>query len=874
MFLKVDSKIFQNYPELLLGVIVIKDMDNAKKQTAITQLMSGACAQQKNKFAKDDLEINPTIKVWRETYQNFGADPSKSPCSVEALLKRVIKGDQIPKINTLVDLYNYFSIKNIMPIGGEDLDQLCGDVKLTFSNGETPFRAIGSEKIEYPDEGEVVYRDSGGVTCRRWNYRECDRTKFMPQTKNAIIILEDMGMLGEEKLQEKVHELAQLIQKYCGGEIEEHILNQKTSEIDLGIAGRTGINDAEYQGTVISKKGHKFLPKTKSKKKKKLEGDTLVRIKLEGLIVNACKKAFPEKEVLEAEIEWPKDESHGDYSCNIAMSLSKELKQPPREIAEEVIKKISKPSYIDKIEIAGPGFVNFYLAEGFLQKEVDKILKGKEKYGSLKIGKDRTVVVEFSQPNIAKPLGVHHLMSTIIGQSIYNIYKFLGFDCISVNHIGDWGTQFGKLIYAYKNWGVHEVIEKKPIDELLKLYVRFHDEAENDSSLEDSAREEFKKLEDGDEQNMKLWEWFRKISLEEIQKTYDVLGGIHFDHTQGEAFYNKKMDSILEDGKNKKVFVEGDEGSVVVKFENDKYPPYLVLKSDGATLYSTRDLAAVKYRQDTWSPEKIIYVVDVAQSLHFQQLFETMDLLGTRTSELMHVVFGRMQFSDKKMSTRKGNIILLDEVLGEAEKKAGKIVEEKNSKLSEEEKEKAAHSIGIGSVKYSVLSQNRNTNIVFDWDKILSLEGNSAPYLQYSYARAKSILRKALEPEVETPANTEKAESKTSQVTLFEAIDDVGDAEEVDVHKDSPDAEEKERAVMRDLAKFSEHIALAAADYRPNILANYLHGLAQKFNNFYNNVNVLQSGENKEFRLKLVEATAQVLKNGLGLLGIDVLEKM
>lgn len=872
MFLKIDSKIFQRFPDLALGVVIAKGIDNAKKHTAITQLVNGACAQQKSKFAREELPGNVVIKAWRDAYRGFGADPEKYPCSIEALLKRIVAGKEIPRINTLVDLYNYFSIKNIIPIGGEDIDQLCGDLKLTFANGAEPFRAIDSEKIEHPEEGEAVYRDSGGVTCRRWNYRECDRTKFEAVTKNAVIIMEDLGIIGNEKMKKLVHELAQLVQKYCGGETEEHVLAREKSEVDLGIAGKTGINDAEYQGTVIVKKGHKFLPKSVKREKTKLEGETLLRIKLENLIVEAAKKAYPQKEIYEAEIEYPKDDAHGDYSCNIAMGLAKELGENPKETAAEIIGKIKKPQYLAKIEIAGPGFINFYLDKTWLLKEVEKAAKSGDKYGSLKIGKDRTLVVDFSQPNIAKPLGVHHLLSTIIGQSLCNIYGFLGFTCVGVNHIGDWGTQFGKLIYAYKNWGEHEIIAKDPINELLKLYVKFHNEAEEDPSLEEKAREEFKKLEDGDEQNMKLWEWFRKISLEEVQKTYDFLGGIHFDHTQGEAFYNDKMDAVIEDGKKKKIFVKGDEGSLIVKFENDKYPPYLIQKSDGATLYSTRDLAAIKYRQDTWHPEKILYIVDVAQSLHFQQLFETADLLGTREAALVHVIFGRMQFKDSKMSTRKGNIILLDEVLKEAVKKARKIVDEKSPDLKEAEKEKAARAIGVGAVKYSVLSQNRTTNITFDWDKILSLDGNSAPYLQYSYARGKSILKKALSGTSETPAKEAKKKPEKEQVTLFDAIESVKEPHGEAV--EPKDAEEKELRIMRELPKFPEYVALSAAEYKPNILANYLYALAQKFNTFYNSVPVLQAGDRREERLKLVTAAANVLKNGLSLLGIEVLERM
>ncbi|MFH1284508.1 MAG: arginine--tRNA ligase [Candidatus Peregrinibacteria bacterium] len=554
--------------------------------------------------------------------------------------------------------------------------------------------------------------------------------------------------------------------------------------------------------------------------------------KISHLLRQAVKSAFS-VETEDIKVEYPTEESHGDYSSNIAMHLTKTLSIPPAEIAEKLAKLLKKDKLFKEVSVAGPGFINFFISDEALSAEPET---------TSNIGKNKKIVIDFSQPNIAKPLGVHHLLSTIIGQSLYNIYKFLGYDPVGINHLGDWGTQFGKLTYAYKNWGDKKKIEKNPIDELLKLYVRFHDEAQADPSLEERAREEFKKLEDGDSENTALWKWFCEVSTSEIQKTYDFLGGIHFDHMQGESFYNDKMDEILEKGKASGVFEKGEGGALVVKFENDKYPPYLVQKSDGATLYSTRDLAAINYRGKTFHPEKILYVVDVAQSLHFQQLFETAKRMKLTGAQLVHVVFGRMQFKDKKMSTRKGNIVLLDEVLKASVEKAGKIIEEKNPDLKD--KDKVAHKVGVGAVKYAVLSQNRNTNITFDWDKMLSLEGNSAPYLQYSYARAKSILRKA----ASSDASAQQSDSNSETSTHI-------------------------RSLVRLFPRFQEVVLLAAEEYKPNMLANYLHDLAQKFNSFYNSVPVLSS-KDREYLLKIVETFSEILKAGLNLLGVEVVEEM
>ena len=576
----------------------------------------------------------------------------------------------------------------------------------------------------------------------------------------------------------------------------------------------------------------------------------MLKEEVKKLIDAAIKKCFPGAAVL-AKVEYPATPGHGDYASACALELAKKEGANPREVAEKIVAALKTPDWISKVEIAGPGFINFFIAPKFLTEFVCEIDKAGEKFGSGQDGKGKTIVIDFSQPNIAKPLGIHHLLSTIIGQSLYNLYKFLGYKCVGVNHIGDWGTQFGKLTYAYRKWGDRAAVEKNPIAELLKLYVKFHEEVEKDASLEDRGREEFRKLEKGDEENKKLWEWFCRVSMEEVQKTYDYLGGIHFDHTQGESFYEDKMEEILELGKLKKVFVKGEEGSLIVKFPGDKYPPYLVQKSDGATLYSTRDLAAVNYRTKTWHPEKILYVVDVAQSLHFQQLFETAKILGLSKTQLIHVIFGRMQFKDKKMSTRKGNIVLLDEVLKESVAKALKIVEEKNPDLKN--KESVAHAVGVGAAKYTVLSQNRTTNIVFDWEKMLTLSGNSAPYLQYVYARAKSILRKNSKFKIQNPKH--KPEAQNSKKYILK--------------------EPQELALARLLPKFPEILRHAAGEYKPNMIAGYLFEVASAFNGFYNSVPVLQGAESEQAgRLALVEATTIVLKNGLNLLGIETPEEM
>lgn len=864
MKLIIDQKIFEQNNDLKIGAILIKGMNNSKRVSAVESLLRGVCAQRAKEFADKDIYDHPMIQPWSQAYGKFGINPKKYPPSIAALLKRIKSGKDIPHINLLVDIYNYFSLKYVLPIGGEDLDWLCGDLNLTFTKGGEPFRPIGSIEVEQAQEGEAAYMDNGGITCKYWNYRECERTKFTPKTVNAVLLIEDLSKMHMDQFGMILKEIESTIQKYIGGQTETYILNEENRYLDLGIAGRKHADDSKIP---IQEKVHfmekEHLPQEttegeeEAKKKPvkmiipemelKLKDQGLLKNKVADILFRAVKTAFPKVELEEVKIEYPKEESHGDYASSIALQLSKILNIPPRDLAENLVRNIPENDLIERVEIAGPGFINFFIKNSYYIENIKNVLENPDTYGKSEVGKGRTIIVEYSQPNIAKPLGIHHLLSTIIGQSTYNIFKNLGFNTIGINYIGDWGTQFGKLICAYKKWGNKEDIEKNPIDELLKLYVRFHNEAEQNPKLEDEGRKEFKDFENGDKENRKLWEWFVKESLKEINKTYDLLGGIHFDYVQGESFYEDKMDAILAEGKKKKVFVKGEEGALVIHYEGTDIPTVPIQKKDGATLYITRDFAALKYRIDTWKPEKILYVVDTAQSLHFKQLLAGATKLGWYHGEAEHVPFGRMQFKDAKMSTRKGNIILLDEVLKEAVERAEKIIAEKSPELKD--RKHVAKVIGIGAVKYNVLSQNRATNIVFDWDKMLSLDGNSAPYLQYSYARASSILRKA---------------SAIQEV-------DIGDLRE-----DKAKSEEKIRALIALFPKYGEYLNMAAKEYRPNILSNYLFELAQKFNTFYNSVPVIKVADlsERKYRLDIVRAASAILKSGLMLLGVEVVEEM
>ena len=559
-------------------------------------------------------------------------------------------------------------------------------------------------------------------------------------------------------------------------------------------------------------------------------------------INNIFKQDFSEK----INIENSTKKEFGDFQTNFAMMNSKAIGKNPREIATTLVENFKENDLIEKLEIAGPGFINIHLKNNFLNNEVKKI--DNEKYDFSFLNVDETVIIDYSSPNIAKRMHIGHLRSTIIGDAIKRILDFIGFKTISDNHIGDWGTQFGKLIVAYNKWLDKEAYEADPIGELERIYVLFSDEAKKDPTLEDVARNELRKLQMGDEQNNKLWKEFIEISLKEYNKVYDRLG-VKFDHYFGESFYNDMMPDVLEELKKKNIAKE-DQGALVVFFEEDKLPPALVQKKDGSFLYATSDLATIKFRKNELNVDKAVYVTDERQQNHFKQVFEISEMLGAPYNyEKSHVYFGIMRFGDGMIfSSRSGNIIRLVDLLDEAKKQVKSVIDEKNPNIPEDEKEKIAEIVGTGAIKYFDLSQNRTSDILFTWDKVLSFEGNTGPYLQYTYARIQSILRKLKEENISVENNDI-------------ILDDMFDIE-------------RELAVA--LLRFPQTVVKSYETYRPNIIADYLFDTAKLFNNFYNSKSILKETDKKvmDARILLAQKTASILKQGLNLLGIETVDRM
>ena len=549
------------------------------------------------------------------------------------------------------------------------------------------------------------------------------------------------------------------------------------------------------------------------------------------------------KEELKTYIETPKDTKNGDYSFP-CFRLAKELKKAPQIIANEIKGKINlENTGIEKVEVIG-GFLNFFVDKQVLIKEVLEGVENKE-YKNFKIGEGKNIVIDYSAPNIAKPFHIGHLRSTVIGGALSNIYKFLGYNVTGINHLGDYGTQFGKLIEGYKLWGDEYDIDKDPINELTKIYIRINNLCKEDEKVLEECRNNFKKLEEGDSYCVELWNRFKEVSLKEFQRVYDLLGS-KFESWNGEAFYADKMQEVIDILEKSGKLVESQGAKVVDLSDQGIDTPCIIIKSNGSSTYATRDLAAILYRARTYDFDKAIYVTSYEQILHFKQIFATAKYLGLDekyTNGLIHVPFGMVLLPTGKMSTREGTSIKLEDLLNEAIERAKKIIEDKNPEL--EDKDLIAKKVGVGAVIFNDLSNNRVKDEIFDWDTILNFQGETGPYVQYTYVRTQSILRKAESVPNFKDINIEKINDNYS-VNILKLIYNFED-------------------ILVEVTKKEE----------PSILSRYLIDLAKAFSNFYNENKII--GEEKEIekaRLYLTKVVGEILKTGASLLGIEMPDKM
>ncbi len=543
------------------------------------------------------------------------------------------------------------------------------------------------------------------------------------------------------------------------------------------------------------------------------------------------------KEELYGFIETPPNTEMGDYALP-CFKLAKIMRRPPVKIAEDLATAFTADEYISSCTAVN-GYLNFKInRSGFAFSLLDEILKAGDNYGSANIGAGKTVCIDYSSINIAKPFHIGHLSTTVIGSALCKIFRFLGYKVVGINHLGDYGTQFGKLIVAYKRWSSEEAVIKDRLKELTRIYVKYHDEAKLDPSMDDEARRYFKLIEDGDAESNKLFELFKKITLEEVEKIYKLLN-VTFDSYAGESFYNDKMSPIVDELKEKGLIKVSD-GASIVDLEEYGMPPCLILKSDGSTLYATRDIAAAVYRKNTYDFDKCLYVVAYQQNLHFKQFFKVLELMGKDwAKDMVHVAYGMVSLESGSMSTRSGNVVLLEDVLNTTIEKAYKVIEEKNPNLPD--KDKIAKSVGTGAVIFGALCNNKIKDIVFSYDRVLSFEGETCPYVQYTVARCNSVINKCGE---------------------------AGSYDGVEMNAD-------EYEVISVLGRFSDVVKSAAEKYEPSLVTRYCLDLATVFNKFYIGCKIACEDEKvRNFRLAITKAVKITLTNALTLLGIDTVEQM
>ena len=568
-----------------------------------------------------------------------------------------------------------------------------------------------------------------------------------------------------------------------------------------------------------------------------------IELTLSAWMHEAFSLALPEAPLHGIGVVPTTSESFGDYQCNHAMSVAKALKKPPRQVAELVIRHAGPHSAVDRMEVAGPGFINIFLKTSWLAGAAETV-DADPHCGVPLCGGGATVILDYSSPNVAKPMHIGHIRSTVIGNALDRLHRYLGYRVLSDNHLGDWGTQFGILIMGYRNFLDAETLATEPVEELERIYVKSYERSRTDESWLAQARQELVKLQGGDNENRVLWQRFIELSLREFDHIYKRLG-VQFDLVRGESFYNDRLASVVEQLRELGVARES-EGATVAFLEDEKLPPCIVQKSDGGFNYATTDLATIQSRVEEFRPAKIVYVTDERQQLHFRQVFAAARRMGC-TTDLQHVWFGLMRLPEGTFSTRQGNVIKLERYLDEAESRALAVVTSGSPAMDEARQREVARAVGIGAVKYADLSQNPQSLVTFSWEKALALDGNSAPYLQYAFARIASV--------------QDKYHEQFPAVNLDDFPIQLG--------------EPIERTLAIAILRFPETVIKAAEGYKPSILADYLYSLASTYSTFYQNVPFLKAPEGlRESRIRLCRVVAKVLKQGLDLLGIETPERI
>lgn len=904
MKFKIENEVFEKFPDLVVAIPVIMGFDNTKSQDEALAELRGAQEGLKKTMAQDKFWKDPRITSYLDCFRGFGADPLKIVPTHVALSKRVFEGKDIPNINPMVNLYNAKSLEYLTPFGGEDLDQVYGDFVLRFAKAGEQWIPIGGAGSKPTFGGDLIWVDDFDVSTKSLNWRQCERTKMTPETKNGYFIMDGFSGVNRDNIQKAAEDFVNTAEKLFGGRGVIYWLGRGQPEVEVPFKTKKMMPAGKKAMAIEKEKTEKVKTRTKEEKKSNLVQVGLA-VELQGMIYEAVYKAagacIPQEEI---QIEHPANESFGDYSTNVAMTMAPGLKKNPRELAEEISKAISQQllrgGLIESVSVAGPGFINIRIKTEYLGKQLEQVLKKKDSFGSGTLMAGKKILIEHTSPNPQTTIMLGHLRNNFLGMTMGRLWEAEGAvvnrDCI----VNDRGvhlcrSMIGYLVFADKDNGLpldklknfrgitdEEILKSisgkdwkemiadwkmnmgdwlvpldlglKPDHANLIWYVLGSQAYTLSEEIQRQVGEMLVIWEKKDKLVWELWKMILDWSADGYDQTYRRIGSKH-EWVWHESDHFERGKEIVTEGLEKGVFVKS-EGAIVTDLAAFGLPDTVVVKGDGTALYITQDLALTKLKREKFPSDLYVWDIGEEQSLYLKQMFSICEQLGIgKLADYLHLGFALVNFKGgKKMSTRKGNVVMADEILDGLRDRALILMKSSKQELRGElpldELTKLAEKVAVGAIKYSLLVYGRNTTMYFDPDQSLSLEGNSGPYLQYTFARTQSVLRKSDLP-------------KSNESLIFQFSDYQFNQEEM--------------ALLRWVYRFPETVAEAAQTFSPNLICNFLFELAQRYNLFYQKHRILGEGvpeNSSNFRLLLTKATGQVMKNGLGLLGIETPEKM
>lgn len=891
MKFKIEKTIFEKWPQVKIGVVIALGLDNTKGKDKTVGLLREEEKKIEKEFRDKDIGSQPFVSCWREAYRNFGASPKKYPSLIESLLRRVAGGGRLPDINPLVNLYNFLSLRYLLPFGGEDLDKIRGNVELCFAKGDEKGKYVGGDKEETALPGEVIYKDQVGFIYRRWNWREADRTKFTPKTENAILVVEALPPAEERQLKDAVEELAELVKKFLGGKVEVFILDKDKALIEFKFKSiskkRAERGPDKKRGSTETLKKQRLLTGLVEEEKGKWKLDLpkdFLQYQLKKLIAEAASKIIDKKiNPEEVRLEHPDNEKYGDYASNIAIAIFSDIKnqklkikntnkklknfktinhlamQPfssPRQLAEAIVgglkqlKELSKS--VKSIEAAGAGFINITIKNEWLIKELQKVVKQEKNYGINKALGGKKIMVEYAHPNTHKEFHIGHLRNICIGEAVCQILEACSAKIVRTNYQGDVGLHIAKSLWAilqisnFKSQISKLKTIKNKVEFLGKCYVAGSKVYEENKRAKKEILEINRQIYKKSPKVKALWQKTRRWSLDYFDWIYKRLGTkydrLYFESEAAEPG-TKNAKKLLEIG-----VLSKSQGAVVFKGEKYGLDTRVFLTKEGLPTYEAKELGLAPLEFSEFGKiDKCIHVVAPEQTSFFKVTFKVEELWDPKEfkDKQYHLKYGFVDLKEGKMSSRTGQIVAGMDVVDQTKKRVKKVMKESEV----DDVEELAEQVAVGATKYTMLKQGVSKNMLFDIKESVSIQGDSAPYLQYTYARARSVLAKAQGLKLKTQSS-----HKLSAIGY------------------QPNSEEF--AVLRWLYRFPEIVLEAGQEYAPNLICNFLYKLAQRFNAFYNRHRILDVEAKSDFRLLLTAAVAQVLKNGLVLLGIKPLERM